>query len=219
MNTFVFGYEGSQEPTGTLYEHSTGASQPITVVEQPVGSGRYVIDFTGVAPGTYDVLVLEGGYLVLTETHVWDGTTLDPAAGATDPATAAAIAAIQFAITARGVQVTSPMLDAGHLELVAGDDYFAGETRAIPFAFTGVASLVGATVELELVAVADGDTVAYTGHVVDAAHVFFELAAANTAVLYVGPGAYDFSVRATLANTHTVTLCRGAVDVLAGAGE
>lgn len=114
------------------------------------------------------------------------------------------------------VTTTGPVISSQMLEVVRGDDYLNADGRALAFASSVWPSLSGGQVRLSIF---DADTqttpIANSGGVVDSATaIHFDLSAAQTAQLVSIGKRYYFDIKATLANTHVVTLTRGVVNVL-----
>lgn len=110
------------------------------------------------------------------------------------------------------VTVTSPVLSAGRLSLVQGDDYKAADSRALIFTSSDWPSLTGAAISLELRNSPTATPTSYAGTATSATTAQIELAGTQTAVL---DGAYRFDVVATLSGGNVVTLTNGICDVAA----
>jgi hypothetical protein len=122
------------------------------------------------------------------------------------------------------VSFVNPMMADGTLDLVRGDDYFAADGMSLDFAVTGLPySFVGATsVKLTLKHRSSGQVVTFTGSVLSATSLRFELASATTSQLVansnsgLGPAAYTYDVEVTLANGHKETPLIGKANVREG---
>lgn len=97
------------------------------------------------------------------------------------------------------------------LLIVKGDDYLNADGRALDWADSAWPSIAGGTVALRMVDAA-GDTFAKAGTVVSATEAHVELAAADTAALELGNWLY--TLHATLADGHVVTLATGVASVV-----
>lgn len=117
------------------------------------------------------------------------------------------------------IEPLSPLLDAGTLELVAGDAYDADHGRSLDdFALTGQPTLSGATVKLVIHGVLEVTATSITGTGEDTQTPIFELTAAQTALLTrKGEKAYRFQIQATWAAdtpTQPAVLASGFVRVV-----
>ena len=134
----------------------------------------------------------------------------------TVPAPGSAAAALAR-IGSGQIITTSPVSQSGDITLARGDDYYAADNRALDWT-EGAASawptLTGATISVEfegpneeLAAIA-GSVVTPTG----TKKVRLELSAVQTAGF--AAGVTDIRVKATLSNTHVVTLVTGRANIL-----
>jgi hypothetical protein len=106
----------------------------------------------------------------------------------------------------------------GNITLVQGDDYLAADDSALQFHFTGVVpDLTGGTVKLKADWTYD-DSTAFniTGTVTSPTSnpsISFDVPSATTSALRVGDPAYEYSVKATLADGSLKTLQIGTLTV------
>lgn len=118
-------------------------------------------------------------------------------------------------IRAGRVQVTAPVVREGAIDIVAGDDYFAADSRSLAWTDPGGAwpDLEDAVVELIAVIGVEGSKQSFqaTGSLVNGNHVRFELTAEETSTL--SAGWWDFAIRATFENGHVATLVLGKMLV------
>jgi hypothetical protein len=116
------------------------------------------------------------------------------------------------------VTMTSPVTDAGDMEVCAGDDYDDDESRSFEWTDSGSTwpTLTGATITL-YVRAPNGLKMSQAGTVIVAVgagkKVRVELTAAQTAALIDFPSPSQYRVRATLPTGHKVTLVAGDVVI------
>lgn len=113
------------------------------------------------------------------------------------------------------ITVASPILPSGDIEIVAGDDYYNADGRAIPFTIVGFPSIVGATIHFSVHEFDGGEGVAVLSSVVgvpvDATHAYVELSNTQTSLL-IPDGNYRYDLQATLVgSSHKVTLGSGSL--------
>lgn len=117
------------------------------------------------------------------------------------------------------IEIVSPILEGGVLELVAGDAYDQDHARALDkFALTGQPSLTGATVTFVIKGILSVTAVSVSGAGGATQTPIFELTAAQTALLTrKGAEAYDYQIQATWAAdspAQPAVLARGKVTVI-----
>lgn len=120
------------------------------------------------------------------------------------------------AASGASVTVSSPVVDAGTIEVVKGDSYAASQSRAIDFTFSGVPDLSTADSLTLTVRSPDGNRLLEaTGSDLSATQIRFELTSAQTGAL--NPGSYFFDIQAVFPGSLRVTLARGDFSVLSDA--
>lgn len=106
------------------------------------------------------------------------------------------------------VTVVSPV-GAGHqIDLIAGDDYYAVDNRALDFTSLMWPDLTGATISF-VAQIRAKITIVAT--LLSASSVRVELSSVNTTAIGTGAGTYE--IRAVLADLHVVTLVAGQISV------
>ena len=229
----VFGTDLSPATSGwyddTTILFSSGALNGLTRVVYSYDSGVVTLDEAlpqAPAPGdTFD----------LTASHTHPITQIaDAVMGRPVPASYAAGTAgyvLGNVGTAEVVVAGPTLVDGGTLSLVRGDDYAAGDNRAISFTSSDWPVLTGATVVMTMrrrveafgtgtdqVWFAEEDTVASRVTGVGSQTVVFELTSQDTAALVPGtqPGvpAGKWDIQATLTNGDVFTLATGVATVV-----
>ncbi len=80
--------------------------------------------------------------------------------------------------------------------------------REFTFTFSGIPSLIGATVSLAFFDSLSGAVTTFSGTVASSTSITIELTAAQTSALAAGDPAYTYDVTATFTDAHTATLQR-----------
>jgi len=168
-----------------------------------VGDVRAVVDAIFVDTGTtLDTLVKD------LPTNAELATAL---AGA-DDAVLAAVAAVKLktdTIGSGALIAVAPVLPAGDVNIVQGDDYYAADGRSLDWSGTNWPDLTGATVTWLCDSQAVACTVLTPGATTQT--VRLELTAAQAAAL--GAQNYVFDIEAVLDSGHTITLVRSTAFV------
>ncbi len=204
MTQVILTFDASSAITVALYNAAGTLVTPApTISESPANSGRYVFTFPAVTAGTYTAIYSSGGFIVGSDTIAWDGSAIVDTAGAV-------IAALG---TAPAVTVVSPIAADGSISIIRGNDYRSADARAFTFTFSGIPSLIGATVSLAFFDSLSGAVTTFSGTVASSTSITIELTAAQTSALAAGDPAYTYDVTATFTDAHTATLQRGLVTV------
>lgn len=180
---------------------------------------------TLVSRTTSGVAELAGGGGIYTATATFD-TTWDAGRILWDNPSGTYLAAEDFlspaAIAAAGgvtVELVSPVLDTGDVELIRGDDYKAADSRSLEWSSSSWPTLTSASVYLDLKPIPPGNArvVRLTGSVVTATGspktVRVEVLASDTAGL-TAPKRYTYHLVAVLASSNVVTLATGTARLI-----
>lgn len=175
----------------------------IGVAEVQTGSGIYKVELgASVFTSAFD------GYVV------WDvaGSAPFAAEEILIDADIAAIRAHTDLITSTGIiNLVAPVTSSGSIELIHGDDYLAADNRALQWASATFPTLTGATIQLQVRAATKTSPSSFNGTVLNSTTAEVELTAAQT--LSLTAGTYTYALKATLTDTHTVTLATGPLVV------
>lgn len=170
----------------------------------PSGGGGSALTVAEIVDGVWDEAII--GHSVAGST----GQALSSAGGAADPLlnlvpgsypSGTAGAAIG-ALGSGRITVVQPIISEGNIRIIKGDDYRAVDGRAIDISNDSWVSLTGGAVTWTI----NGED--FVGSVIGAQTVRLELTSAQTSLLTAGE--LEYSVVATLANGHKVTLVRSA---------
>lgn len=225
------GYWWNTAGTPAFEAYSAGniAGYGIAAIETGATGTYTATDPADTTPGDYLLVAAAGASLAVSD--VANNTRWQDAAGVTPP-TAAAIAdaVLDEALSGHAtagtagaalgrigtgvISTVSPVSQGGDITLTRGDSYYNADGRAL--SWTGESAdvwpdLTGATITLNI---GDG-TLAATGSVVTPTGtqvVRCELTSAQTTTLTTGTAnrvTLDYDLKATLSNTHVVTLARG----------
>ena len=122
-------------------------------------------------------------------------------------------------ITSGRVTVVSPVVEAGRVEIIAGDDYFSADGRALQWSSAAWPNLTGATVSMKVYDSARALLGTFAGSIQNAGSaeqgISVELSSIQTTALYSsGPAtALSFDLEATLSGGRKATLARGEIVV------
>lgn len=218
---FVESKVGKTGLTVTVDVYRNGVEIVTAAAATEVGDGLY--SYT-LAAGSNNA---EGEYIAIFKTAT---TTVDqreiPALWVVDKGQVELIDDIKSQtdrIGSAAATILSPVLVNRDVEITAGDDYDADESRALEWSTqneTDWPTLTGATIQMAIRPVAgtitDTDDFG-TGSVVTGTgankKVRVELTSAETTSLSTGKRAYEYDLQATLSNARKVTLARGYVTV------